>query len=325
MSKINEIDLIFSDCLDAVMSGQSTVADCLKRYPEYASELEGLLATSLEISHAAEIIPPAGARMRIRVALNERMAELSGRKPKTAPFWRLGWANVVATFIMGLSLAGGGVAYAASGAMPGEALYPLKLNLEEALVSITFSSDAKVELYAALNDRRVDEIVFLAQRGDSQAIAEVTTRIESNLSAAAAAKGISANEYATAKASPADSQIPPSLGIAATEPPVTPPSTVNGGGTGGATEPPTTPTSTNPVPITRPETTTPPVFGSGSAVNTVSVPAGSSALDNTLGDYANNQLNELTGAANAGNSPAVQAALDMAIAAIKNGYDALIP
>jgi hypothetical protein len=305
MSKINEIDLIFSDCLDAVMSGQSTVADCLKHYPEHASELEGLLATSLEISHAAEIIPPAGARMRIRVALNERMAELSGRKPKTAPFWRLGWANVVATFIMGLSLAGGGVAYAASGAMPGEALYPLKLNLEEALVSITFSSDAKVELYAALNDRRVDEIVFLAQRGDSQAIVEVTTRIESNLSAAAAAKGISANEYATAKASPADSQIPPSLGIA-------------------ATEPPTTPTSTNPVPITRPETTTPPVFGSGSAVNTVSVPAGSSALDNTLGNYANNQLNELTGAANAGNSPAVQAALDMAIAAIKNGYDALI-
>jgi hypothetical protein len=57
----------------------------------------------------------------------------------------------------------------------------------------------------------------------------------------------------------------------------------------------------------------------------VSVPAGSSALDNTLGNYANNQLNELAGAANAGNSPAVQAALDMAIAALRNGYDALIP
>ena len=324
MTKINQIEQIFNDCLDAVMSGRSTIAECLERYPEFAAELEGLLLTSVGISKAASIAPPPGAKMRIRVALNERMAEISDRKAGLKPFWRFGWANAVVSVVLGLSIAGGGVAYAASQAMPDQALYPLKLDLEQAMVSLTFSSDAKVQLYAALNDRRVGEIVYLAYKGDSQGIAEVTSRIESNLSAAALAKGLSATEFAAAKAAaPANAQaLPGTTTITDTKLPTTTPPVATGSTGGGTAVPPgstSVPTTANPSPFNPPSANIP---NSGAA--SLTLPSGGSAIDAGLLGRANSQINSLTGASNAGNSAAVQAALDRALAAIENGYAALI-
>ncbi len=301
MNNINDIDQIFNECLDAILSGQKTVADCLGLYPQHAAELEGLLLTSLQISKAAAIAPPPGAKMRIRYALGERAAELARRGSRPAPFWRSGWANAVATFVLGLSLAGGGVAYAASGSMPDEALYPLKLDMEQVLVGITFSTDAKIELYAALNDRRVGEIVYLAGKGDSLAIAEVTGRLESNFAAAADLKGISANEFATAFNAPtSDAAKGPDRTITATE----------------TVPPDAQPTVTSSVPIYSP------AVGSAEDLNLIDAGDGS-ALDQALRQYQTDQLDALSNAP-AGASPAVQEALERAMAAVKNGYDVLL-
>ncbi len=302
MKNSNALDQIFNDCLDAVLSGQTTVADCLARYPQHAAELEGLLLTSLQISKAAVIAPPPGAKMRIRYAIGERAAELSRRHAKPVAFWRSGWANAVATFVLGLSLTGGGVAYAASGSMPGEALYPLKLDLEQALVSVTFSTDAKIELYAALNDRRVGEIVYLAGKGDSLAIAEVTGRLESNFAAAADLKGISANEFARAFNSPAadaSKGFGPVMTITQTAPSTTTPESTTATVGSGAV-PPESPT------------------------DLVLVTSGDeSSLDAALREYQTSQLDALANAP-AGTSAAVQEALERAMAAVKNGYDVLL-
>lgn len=309
MNNKNTIDNIYNSCLDEILQGRSTLEDCLKRYPDHAAELEGLLMTSLDISKAAKIDPAAGAKMRVRVALNERMAELSGRQPSSRPFWRVGWANAVITFVLGVSMAGGSVAYAASSAMPGQALYPLKLDLEQALVSVTFSSDAKVQLYAALNDRRVGEIVYLAQKGDSQGIAVVTSRIEGNLSAAAVVKGISAKDFAAAKAAtPANPSFTTNItGADTASPGVTPPTGIGSAGGGTTT---TSPTEANS-----------PVFGTNGLLT---VSQGGSVLDTDLLNHANNQINSLSGVSKANNSAAVQSALDRALAAIRDGYNALI-
>ncbi|MEL7562297.1 DUF5667 domain-containing protein [Dehalogenimonas sp. 4OHTPN] len=274
------IDQIFNDCLEEVASGRATVASCLERYPEYAAELESLLLTSLDISRAAAVAPPAGARMRIRYALNERMAELSRRQAK--PFWRFGWANAVATFVMGLTLAGGGVAYAASGAMPDQVLYPLKLSLEEALVSLPIPSGAKLDLYTALNDRRVAEIVYLAGKGDAQTIIEVVSRIENNFTAAAAIKTGSTDSGMLTM---------PSFG----------PEKSQDATIAGSPEPPN---------VVQPPGASVPVTAR-------------SSQDASLADYANQQLDTLSNTP-AGGSAAVQAALEKAIAAVRNGYDWLL-
>jgi hypothetical protein len=291
MKQTINIEQVFYECLEAVLSGRATVAGCLERYPEHAAELEGLLLTSFDVSKAAAFDPPAGARMRVRVALNERMAELAASKKRALPFWKVGWANAVVTFVLGLSLTGGGVAYAASGAMPGEALYSLKLNLEQVMLNATFSQDARIELYAALNDRRVDELLFLAEKGDAAAMIAVTARMEDNFVAAAGLKGLSADAIDRAASSPpfftATEQAPPAVA----------------GGSALA-----------------------PSIKNDTAGLTVVV--GSSALDAALRDHAGNQLTSLNNAAlaNAGsnNTVAVQLALEQAIAAVSNGYDLLL-
>ncbi|TFG47213.1 MAG: hypothetical protein E4H31_00175 [Dehalococcoidia bacterium] len=180
----NNIEEIFAECLDAVLNNEASVGQCLERYPEHTADLEGLLATALSIARSPELDPSPGAKMRVRYALNEKMTEMS--QPKAKPFWRVGWANAIVTLVLSLSLGGGGIAYTVAGSMPGQVLYPIKINMEQALVSMTLSDDAKINLYAALNDRRVSEIVYLAGIGDSLTIAEVTSRIQDNFFAAAA-------------------------------------------------------------------------------------------------------------------------------------------
>ncbi len=61
--------------------------------------------------------------------------------------------------------------------------------MEHTIVSFALTDDAKVNLYAALNDRRVEEIVYLASIGDSFGIVEATGRIQSNFVAASNLKG----------------------------------------------------------------------------------------------------------------------------------------
>jgi hypothetical protein len=41
------IESILAQCLDAVLRGDLTVAECVQRYPDYADELRPLLLTAL--------------------------------------------------------------------------------------------------------------------------------------------------------------------------------------------------------------------------------------------------------------------------------------
>jgi hypothetical protein len=164
----------------------------MEKYPAQAAELADLLNIALGIARSPELVPSPGARMRIRYGLNEKLAETAHRQNK--PFWRLGWANAVITLLLSLSLGGGGLAFTVSGSMPGEVLYPLKTGMEQTLISLTPGNDAKVKLYTAFNDRRVAEIMYLAGIGDSLAIAELTSSIAANFSAAAAIQGLNPNK-----------------------------------------------------------------------------------------------------------------------------------
>ena len=64
-----------------------------------------------------------------------------------------------------------------------------------------------------------------------------------------------------------------------------------------------------------------PIFGTNGLFT---LPQGGTAIDTGLLDHANNQINALTGIYSTNNSPAVQSALDRALAAIRDGYNALI-
>jgi hypothetical protein len=65
--------------------------------------------------------------------------------------------------------------------MPDSVLYPVKLATEEARMTITFSDIGKAELYAELTDKRVDEIVYLANRGDSARVSAQAHKLDDSV------------------------------------------------------------------------------------------------------------------------------------------------
>lgn len=171
------VEDIFDECLDGLISGQATLEQCLERYPEHTEELRSLLETALRLKHSPELIPSAGARQRVRYALNERMAEWSRPEKNRRTSLRFRLANIMVSLVMGFTFIGGGLAYASSGAMPDQTLYPVKTGLEQVMLSLAPGADARIKLYTAFNDRRVEEIMYLAAKGDSLGIAEITSRI----------------------------------------------------------------------------------------------------------------------------------------------------
>ena len=65
-----------------------------------------------------------------------------------------------------LLLAGGGVSYAAEGALPGDSLYRIKTNVNEAVrVAVTTDAAARAALETELASRRLDEAAELASQG----------------------------------------------------------------------------------------------------------------------------------------------------------------
>jgi len=78
-------------------------------------------------------------------------------------------------------LGGGGVtAYAAQGSLPDEALYPVKLYLEDARLGLTEDPVAQIGLLTAFANNRVDEITRLAQQGEAVPNG-VLTRLQTHL------------------------------------------------------------------------------------------------------------------------------------------------
>jgi hypothetical protein len=78
-------------------------------------------------------------------------------------------------------LGGGGItAFAAQDSLPNDALYPVKLYLEDARLSLTGDPDKQIGLLTAFANNRIDEITGLALQGEAVPNG-VVTRLQNNL------------------------------------------------------------------------------------------------------------------------------------------------
>lgn len=140
-----------NECIDRLASGQS-VEDCLRAYPRYAAELEamlraGQLARAIQ-PHRDEI---QEAQDNVRWLFEKSLAApLPRRRPY--PFQRL--ASIAAVLILLFGIIGGGTAYIARDALPGDSLYAFKRLVED--IRLLFSSEDGT-LENEFNVRRIDE------------------------------------------------------------------------------------------------------------------------------------------------------------------------
>jgi hypothetical protein len=245
MAKDKEFENILDECLDRLIKGE-TIASCLARHPEYAAELEPLLRTALETRTAAAVKPRPEFRQRAGYEFQAAIREVQPQRARGFFRWQARWMVPVAIVLV-LVLGGGGTVMASAGALPDSPLYPVKLATEAVQLAFTFSDLDKAELYARFTDRRVDEIVRIAEKGKSDQIEKITDRLDSQL--VAMVNLTSKGEAVTEEAGMVALQAP----AATTAPPTTPSATEAPAALNAPTpDVTTTPTTTEaPTPVTR--------------------------------------------------------------------------
>ena len=201
-----KLENTFNECLEAVLGGEGMVA-CLERFPAQAAELKPLLEMSAATIGALRFSPrpelKALGRSRVLAAVS--ITATIGRR--VAWGWGARLVTAGASLVLAVTLSGG-LAMAASGSMPGQALYPVKLASEQVALALTSGAEAKAELYAGLAGRRVAEIVYLSGHGDA-ALLEITTgRMSAELNQMAGLLGVDKSTVATA---PPSALTPPSV------------------------------------------------------------------------------------------------------------------
>ncbi|MDI6814612.1 MAG: DUF5667 domain-containing protein [Dehalococcoidales bacterium] len=179
MKGSKEFNNILDECLERLLVKGATIEQCLRSYPEQASELEPLLEMALAVKKASDIQPRPEFITKARYQFRSALQEI---KPKRRLFlgWQPQWAMVVAIILV-LLLVGGGTVAAAGNSMPDNPLYPVKLATEQVQLTLTRSNMGKAELHAKLADRRVAEIVYIVNKGKPEKVEQLTQRLDNRL------------------------------------------------------------------------------------------------------------------------------------------------
>ncbi len=180
MKTSKEFDNILNECLERLLVKGETIEQCLQSYPEQAAELKPLLQTALVVKKASAIQPRAEFKAKARYQFRSALQEVASRRSRPFFGWLPRWATVV-TIVLILLLAGGGTVAAAGNSMPDNPLYPVKLATEQVRLVLTPSQLGKARLCARLADRRVAEIIYMANKGDAHQVELITQRLDKRL------------------------------------------------------------------------------------------------------------------------------------------------
>ena len=180
--KRKEFDNILNECLERVLTEGETVEQCLASYPDHASELEPLLQTALFAKKTSAVKPRPEFRDRARYQMRVALQEMEPKRERRSLFFGLRpqWATVVVSVLV-LLLASGGTAAAAGNSMPDGTLYPVKLATERVRLALTPSALGKAELYVKLVDKRVTEIIKMAEKGKPEHVERTAQRLNNYL------------------------------------------------------------------------------------------------------------------------------------------------
>ncbi len=159
----NNLSDILASCLDSIERGERSVEECLALYPEQREELRFLLSAAAGVRERAGFSPRPGFHSASRARLLKRLSATSRQSPqharqKTYPvFSRRLAALWAAVLVLAVSSLGAGTVYASNIALPGDALYPVKLLIEDARLFL--ASDVEdVSLAAGFAQTRVEEM-----------------------------------------------------------------------------------------------------------------------------------------------------------------------
>ena len=104
--KDKQLNTILDECLERMLVDGETVAQCLERYPEYATELEPLLQTAMIANEAVDIRPSPEFKARARFQLRTEMTRADVKSRRSIFAWQPRWAVSVVTVMVVVLLGG---------------------------------------------------------------------------------------------------------------------------------------------------------------------------------------------------------------------------
>lgn len=161
------IERALADAIDEIRSGSRSVDEVLARPEARDPEFEPLLRLALSIAPVEnlEIAPHVKQALRARV-MNE-IAHENAKRPFPLnlgirnPFPALRRAATPAlAIILGLALVASGTVYASQDSLPGDALYGVKIAVEQAQVALALSPEAKINALMRSSRRRTEEMAL---------------------------------------------------------------------------------------------------------------------------------------------------------------------
>ncbi|MCL4560285.1 MAG: DUF5667 domain-containing protein [Chloroflexi bacterium] len=162
------VDEILQECLTSLEKGDLTPDQCLEKYPDYRDELAILIKLAGDLKALPQDQPrpefvtssPARLQQRIDVrrlqAINQKRIGIIKMTKGVNIFRRPAFAFIIASLLFVL-LVGVGTVNAASVALPGDALYPVKIGLENAQISLA-GRDQAIALRIQFANTRAQEI-----------------------------------------------------------------------------------------------------------------------------------------------------------------------
>jgi hypothetical protein len=168
-------DDILADCLDAVLSGSQTIAECLQHYPDYADELKpalqiGLLTARLKSPEmSAERVDALELRLRTQSVQSTQMPAASARPRNVSNiiYMPLGISRLAAAiaviFILALG-SGAGLVAASADDLPGDPLYGVKRLWETIVLTFAPLTGKSEALWLHIANSRLDEVISLSDQ-----------------------------------------------------------------------------------------------------------------------------------------------------------------
>ncbi len=172
-------------CLRAMtQEGVSPQQALAKVPPAYREEVAALLELALWMQSAPEVTPRPSFRRKARPRLLERLPAppvhetASTRRLGGLPFPRpraLAWA--LALVFLAALFTTSGLVYAAHQALPGDALYPVKIRWEEMQLAWADTPQEKAQRALVFLERRLEELEVLAARGRYQDVLQAQAQV----------------------------------------------------------------------------------------------------------------------------------------------------
>ncbi len=177
------IEEAFNDCFDRLTFGES-LDSCLRRYPEYAAELDMMLRMAYDVKRRAYPIQPRPefkywSRVRLQ-GVQDYMSRHAVPQKSGSFSFRRNLAISMAGLLV-LVIATSGTAAASNNALPDQPLYGVKMAVEQAQVSLATSDIDRAEIYAKLAEKRAQEIESLARQGKAEYLVSTSAKMDYQL------------------------------------------------------------------------------------------------------------------------------------------------